>query len=75
MLALAAGAAAALMPPSCGIEGAYFNRSVDSSGGVFAIDGGMCWAPDVFTGAAAAFALCAVAMAVADWRLRRPAAS
>jgi hypothetical protein len=71
-LALAAAVAAIALPASCGIEGAYFDRSVSApaSVGAFALDTGICWVPEVLGGAAAAFALCAVTTALIAWRLR-----
>jgi hypothetical protein len=77
-LALAAVAAAVFLPSSCGIEGAYFDRSTDAPravGNVVISESGLCWAPDVLVGAAAAFAICAVALVVLGWRFSRRAAS
>jgi hypothetical protein len=73
-LAIASLVAALALPPSCGIEGAYFDRSIKApydAGGVFITGGGLCWAPDLLAGAAAAFAICAIAVAVVGRRLRR----
>jgi hypothetical protein len=78
VLAIAAGLAAVLPPTTCGIEGAYFDRSVEAPAraGSFVIgDNAICWVPDVFVGAAAAFAICALTLALIGLRLRRRGAS
>lgn len=77
-LAAAAIVAAIFLPSSCGIEGAYFDRSIgapSSVGSIVISRYGVCWVPDVLLGAAAAFALCAVVLAVIGTRLRRRAAT
>jgi hypothetical protein len=78
LLAAACVIAAVLLPASCGIEGAYFNRSTDApaaAGNVVISGYGVCWAPDFLLGAAAAFAIAAAVMAALSWRLRRRVAS
>jgi hypothetical protein len=77
-LGAAAAVAAFALPSSCGIEGAYFDRSVEAPravGNVFLFGEGVCWTPDVLLGAAAAFAISAAVLAVLAWRLSRRAES
>jgi hypothetical protein len=74
-LAVVAGVAALsalLLPSSCGIEGAYFDRSPEAPGAVGSVtETGLCWAPDVLVGAAAAFAISAATLALLAWRVSR----
>lgn len=76
-LAAAALAGAIFLPASCGIEGAYFDRSVSAPravGNVVISQSGMCWVPDVLVGATLALAVCSAMLFVLGWRLRRRAA-
>jgi hypothetical protein len=73
-LAAAAIVAAILLPSSCGIEGAYFDRAIGapkSVGSIVISRYGVCWVPDVLIGAAAAFAVSAAVLVVIGIRLRR----
>ena len=77
-LAGAAIAAAIFLPSSCGIEGAYFDRSIGAPkavGSILISRHAVCWVPDVLLGGAAAFATCSAVLLALAWRLRRRAAS
>jgi hypothetical protein len=59
---------------SCGIEGAYFDRSIAAPSGIVS-EWGNCWAGDLLLGAGLAFLLCAATVAGLGWRVSRRAAS
>jgi hypothetical protein len=78
VLAAAAAVAAILLPSSCGIQGAYFDRSTDAPraiGNVAISSSGVCWAPDFLLGIAAGLTLAAAAIALIGWRVSWRAAS
>lgn len=73
-IGVAAIAAAYLAPWSGGIEGAYFNRSVDAPALAGYLDGsGAWWAPSALLGAGVALVLCSAVLAALARRFSRRA--
>jgi hypothetical protein len=69
-------AAAYLAPWPGGIEGAYFDRSVDAPALAGYLDaGGAWWVPSALAGAGAALVLCAAVLAALTRRFSRRATS